>query len=434
MRYSIIIPAFNVEDYIGRCIQSVLEQTINDYELIIVDDGSTDGTLNVLNRIKATDNRIKVIEKDHTNAGDARNMALEMAVGEWLVFIDADDIVNCNLLKKAEEIIEKESCDLISFRACAFDEVSGIKIALDWVFKDDIVPDDNPFEVRNHKKSIFQMFSTNIWNKIVKRELVVNENIKFSSLDDANDELFGSMILACSKRIAYINESLYFYRVNTGKSTQDNAKKNTSLCFIEALRQIRVLLNNKDLYSTYESSYLDKVIVESVNALLREKEWERFKYVYDAIQKLINKELKIPKTYYISDEHYRTWFSYIANKTAEELMFYFYTQKDWEEINMKDWAIPYDRIKGKRLILFGAGNIGQSFYKQLQRCKDVNVVKWVDSDSEKYKKIGLEVNDIDEISDTVFDLLLVAIKDGKNNVDLKRKINELVKGKEIIFI
>ena len=434
MLFSIIIPSYNVKKYIGQCIQSILSQSFKNFELIIVDDGSTDGTMDIIKDYSSRDDRIKLLEKEHSNAGDARNLALKVATGEWLVFIDADDYVDNHLLEKIKILLDDLSCDLISFGANYFDEECGIKYPIEWAIKKELLPVSNPFTAKECNDSIFQIFSTNIWNKIVRRELVSKENIRFSSLNDANDELFGSMILACSKKIAYIDECLYFYRINTGSSTQDNAKRNTSLCFLDALRQIKEELNHKELYSIFERSFLDKAIVETINALLREKDWKRYKYVYENIQKFLNEELKIAKTYHIFSDHYSTWFSYIANMSAEELMFYFYSQKDVDEISMKEWRLPYDRIKGKKILLFGAGNIGQSFNKQLKRCKDVEVTGWVDSNSKKYIEIGLDVYGIDSIKNIEFDAILVAIKDGKDNKELKKKLNEIAEGKEIVFV
>ncbi|SDB28890.1 Glycosyltransferase involved in cell wall bisynthesis [Pseudobutyrivibrio sp. YE44] len=434
MLFSIIIPVYNSEKYIKKCLESIMNQPFSDYELIIVDDGSTDGSLNIIKATITGDIRIKLLKKSHTNAGDARNMALEVAEGEWLIFIDADDFVGENYLYTIAETIRKKDFDIFVFGANYYDENSRLTYPIQWVYREDLLPKCNPFNANEYGDTLFQMFSTNIWNKVVKRDIVIKNSIRFSNLDDANDELFGCMILVHSEKIACSDDAIYNYRINTGISTQDRAMNKTSLCFIEALRDIRESLGVVQLFEIFKTSYYNKAIVECVNALLRENTWNTYKLVYDNIRSFLIDELKVPEKHYIGDEHYRNWLNYIRKNTVEELMFYFYSQNDWNEIKMKDWRLPYELIKGKKIVLFGAGNIGQSFYMQIQRTKGVKLVKWVDSNFEKYRKMGLDVFDISSIVDIEYDVILVAINGGKENRELTITLSEIANSKSIIFI
>lgn len=105
-RYSIIIPAYNAESSIEQCVDTILNQEETDFEMIIVDDGSTDNTLHCITSVAKEDDRIKVIHQNNGGPSSARNKALECAIGEWIVFCDADDQVGDNWLNNYTEIIK----------------------------------------------------------------------------------------------------------------------------------------------------------------------------------------------------------------------------------------------------------------------------------------------------------------------------------------
>lgn len=109
MTISAIVPVYNTEKLIGRCIDSVIAQTYPDWELILVDDGSTDGSINVLREYETKDSRIKVIHQDNLGPGLARNKGIENTVGDHIVFIDSDDVIKTNYFEK----LSHETADVV---------------------------------------------------------------------------------------------------------------------------------------------------------------------------------------------------------------------------------------------------------------------------------------------------------------------------------
>lgn len=109
---SVIIPAYNIEKYIGRCLDSVLSQIYENLEIIIVDDGSSDGTGKILDDYEKRDSRIKVIHKENGGVSSARNKGLDMAVGDYIGFVDGDDIIAPEMYETLVKLLEEEDADI----------------------------------------------------------------------------------------------------------------------------------------------------------------------------------------------------------------------------------------------------------------------------------------------------------------------------------
>ena len=112
-KVSIIVPVYNSEKTILRCLDSILNQTYKNIEIIIVDDGSTDNSYNLIKSRLNNDHRIKLIKKENTGVSDSRNNGLEITTGEYVTFIDSDDWIELNLIEKMVEVLEKENVDIV---------------------------------------------------------------------------------------------------------------------------------------------------------------------------------------------------------------------------------------------------------------------------------------------------------------------------------
>ena len=115
-KVSVIIPVYNVEAYLRQCLDSVVNQTLRDIEIICVDDGSTDGSRAILEEYSEKDSRFKVIKQNHSNAGACRNAAMAIAKGEYLGFVDADDFCDLTLFEKAYTKAKSDDADVVIWR------------------------------------------------------------------------------------------------------------------------------------------------------------------------------------------------------------------------------------------------------------------------------------------------------------------------------
>ena len=128
MKYSIIVPVYNVEKYIKQCIESIINQTYKEFELILVNDGSPDNSQKIIDQYLKKDKRIKSFIKENGGQSDARNFGIEHATGDYILFVDSDDSIEKELLKKINDSLEETKVDIVRFECALYDE-SGNKIS-----------------------------------------------------------------------------------------------------------------------------------------------------------------------------------------------------------------------------------------------------------------------------------------------------------------
>lgn len=202
---SIIVPVYNVKEYLPRCLDSLISQTLKDIEIIAIDDGSTDGSSSVLDFYASKDERIRVIHMQNGGVSKARNIGLDAAKGEYIGFVDSDDFVDCQMYENLLKVALKTESDFVQCKFDIFDENSSVFTS-------------NPkkeTKVIDNQSEIVELFLDNIieasvWNKLYERSVI--SQIRFPS-DWVFAEDFSlniQVILKCS-RMALINEVLYHY-------------------------------------------------------------------------------------------------------------------------------------------------------------------------------------------------------------------------------
>lgn len=126
-RVSVIVPAYDSEEYICDCVESILKQNLEDIEIIIIDDGSKDNTLKICNKYKLLDDRIKVIHQENKGISGARNMGIEYATGEYIAFVDSDDTIEFNMYNELYSLASKSNADFVDSGINIVDLKSSIK-------------------------------------------------------------------------------------------------------------------------------------------------------------------------------------------------------------------------------------------------------------------------------------------------------------------
>ena len=211
---SIIIPIYNAENEIARCIESIYNQTFADYEIILVNDGSKDGSLDVCNVYASKDSRIKVIDKENGGSGSARNAGIEVASGKYIYFCDADDEISENLLKRVYDEAEKGAYDLVIFSVHSkiIDSKTG-DVQREYY----TTQESRSFEDRQAFRSDFSrlyyegvLFGGPI-NKLFKRDIIMNENVRFPDLRRGQDEIFNMRYYQFVNSCTVIPDALYTY-------------------------------------------------------------------------------------------------------------------------------------------------------------------------------------------------------------------------------
>ncbi len=213
MRFSIVIPVYNTQNYLNNCINSIVGQTINDFELILVDDGSTDESGKMCDEWAIKDSRIKVHHQINCGVSYARNKGIQLAIGEYVAFVDSDDLVANNWLETLEIEAHKNNCDIICYR------FNNSNIDDDFCVKDFVA--NSKEELRLKYNDIFEVGVGMVWTQAYKNALLKNNNIIFNSAVALNEETFFNLnCFAKMKSFQYINKVLYYYTENQGSSSR----------------------------------------------------------------------------------------------------------------------------------------------------------------------------------------------------------------------
>ena len=234
MLFSILIPVYNSALYIEQCIKSIKNQSYKNFECIIVNDGSTDNSLDLINDIIENDARFTVISQSNKGISDTRNKLLEMSNGEYIVWVDSDDFVDMDLLYTLWEKISCSGDDAYSFNYTCFGSPSSKLKTIELFKKMDILTSK---DILKHLAKEVKMPSF-LWNKVIKKSLY--NGLRFSSqkvmLEDY--EILTSVFLKIN-RMVFIDNNLYFYRQNSNSITAVKiGRAYRALSYLTFLRKI----------------------------------------------------------------------------------------------------------------------------------------------------------------------------------------------------
>lgn len=281
-KVSIIVPIYNAESYIDKCIQSMINQTLKDIEIILVDDGSTDRSVEISNKYAEKDERIKIIKQKNKGVSSARNYGISIAKGDFITFVDSDDFIEIDMLEILYNAAIDNNCDVV---------LSGIKIVKDNNIKYKFTTDSKIYT----KQEVFKLFyfdkepfSPNYaWGKLIKRSIC--NKIKFrEDIFLMEDALFSmELFINCSNNIMFLKKYLYNYVQRDGSASKHFSKKRiTSFYALEELLSLA-----KGIDSEYEKSFL-KVYSKLILSILQDImsfDFENNKEEYFKISRSLNK-------------------------------------------------------------------------------------------------------------------------------------------------
>lgn len=212
---SVIVPVYKVERYLNRAINSILKQTYSKLEIILVDDGSPDRCGEICDDYTKKDSRIRVIHKNNGGLSSARNAGLDIAMGEYVVFVDSDDFIHPHMIERILSVAEKEKCDIV--QCCFFRFDSG-------VFEERLTDQVNILSKYEALERIDNAAYMAVWNKIYKKDIFID--IRFPEGKIHEDVGCTYKLFFASERIAVIADELYGYYVNPNSITTSKIKLN----------------------------------------------------------------------------------------------------------------------------------------------------------------------------------------------------------------
>ncbi len=293
IKVSIIVAAYNVEKYIERCMDSLINQTLYDIEIIVVNDGSTDSTLNILKRYNERDNRIIIVDKKNAGLIEARKSGLVEAKGEYLIFVDGDDWIDINTAEILYNKAKKDKLDIVCYNLChAYDtwiksmdmydfgiatDLEYLKLVLlnkvranivlqflnrqflchaydTWIKSMDMYDFGIATDLEYLKLVLLNKVRANIVLQFLNRQFVINNNIEFPSNITYAEDLAITATLACNKpKAGSLYETLYYYYQRENSVTQQVSEKVFDVEI--AINIIEETLKSKGLYEEYYNEF-----------------------------------------------------------------------------------------------------------------------------------------------------------------------------------
>lgn len=233
---SVVMPVYNCAAYLPEALACLEAQEMGDFEAIMVDDGSTDGSADVARDFAARDPRLRYVRQENAGAGPARNAGLALARGEWVIFLDGDDLFEPTLLSALVATARAHDADVVACEWDAFDSATGAKV-LEYRRPADVREGEN---VRvAHERTLFQVADDVTWTKLYRRGFLISSGIEFQNLPAANDVYHSNIALYHAERAYVVRQALVHYRVAGGGSIRDAADTSRDLCAIDALEAVR---------------------------------------------------------------------------------------------------------------------------------------------------------------------------------------------------
>ena len=361
---SIIVPIYNVEQYIQECIESIQKQTYQNIQIILVNDGSTDLSGEICNRYAESDDRIKVIHQQNQGLVLARKKGLKAATGDYIGFVDGDDYIAPDMFEKLLCEIQISNSDFVhsgfmsNGRKSATIEKKTLEFS-GYKEKEDFIR----IAILGRRRYI----TPSIWSKLFKAEFIQSCYEEVPDEAQYGEDVINLCIclMKCNK-ITILNEAYYYYRIREGSITRKKEFKNL-----------------KDSFKCYE-------------------------YVYDVL-----------KRYGCSEELKNVIIINAYNNILNKLI-----ECSADEFQMARYYYPQvDLLQGKRVVIYGAGAVGKDYYAQICRYTDCEVVAWVDTDSEKYSYPYIKIYGTSILNKIKFDVLVIAVK---NEETAKQIHNQLL--------
>lgn len=256
VKVSVIVPIYNVEKYLRQCLDSIVTQTLKEIEILLIDDGSTDQSLEIAKEYEKKDARIQVICQPNGGAGAARNNGIRHATGEYLSFLDSDDFFEPNMLEEAYVKAEETSADFVVFNSNQYHMDKDAFVEVPWVLRVKEIPPYMPFSCRQLTGNVFKTFVGWAWDKLYRRSFVIEHKLWFQEQRTSNDMLFVFSAIAIAKKIAVVNKVLAHQRRGGSESLSVTREKSWD-CFYKALIALKERLNQEGRYWEFEQDYVN---------------------------------------------------------------------------------------------------------------------------------------------------------------------------------
>lgn len=279
IKVSVVIPVYNVEEFLDNTLSDITSQTLRDIEIICVDDGSTDHSRQIIEEWQKKDSRIQLIKQQNQYAGLARNNGLKQAHGKYVIFWDADDLFEHNALEVMYMQAEQEGSDICICEARKYDNAKEKYIPSDAYLKEDLLPEKQTFNKFDVPDYIFNLTNNVPWNKLYLREFVTKNKLEYQAIKQANDTYFTIMALFLAERITYVKDVLIAYRVNNQESLSGKAS-DTVFCAYDSWLYTKERIEKYTDFELVKNSFMNRALSGFYHALNIQTTFETYESFY----------------------------------------------------------------------------------------------------------------------------------------------------------
>lgn len=348
---SIIVPVYNVEEYLVKCIESILNQTYKRIQVILVDDGSTDNSSNLCDSYALTDKRIIVIHKENGGLVSARKAGLKVATGDYIGFVDGDDYIEPDMFEQLYNVLIESDVDFVhsGYKKNELDYIYSVSNACIYCMSE-------MNRIDFYKNMIFdstnpQYIFPSIWSKLFRKELILKAYMEVPDCQSYGEDLLAlcNCIYNCNK-VAVMAEGYYHYRI------RENS--------LSHRKDVKALINEYRLYEALCNLFERLNILQECEAVLQK---------------------------------------FLANNAIGSIACI--TGK-----NVEQYRYPnIQKLLDKRIIIFGAGKVGRDYYSQISRYNRCRIVAWVDNNYKNFSYDFCEIQEVDTILKVDYDYILIAV-------------------------
>lgn len=349
IKVSVIVPVYNTQTYLSDTLKSIRQQTLKEIEIICVDDGSTDDSVQIIHEQMKEDSRIKCLQQKNSYAGVARNHGFSIATGEYVIFWDADDLFDPSALEKMYDKAKSNDADICVCAGQKLMEDTGKYILTDVYLQKKWLPEKEVFSRKDIPDHIFA-FATNVpWNKMYKREFVQKYDLKFQNLRQANDTYFVIMSLYFAEKIVTVKDRLITYRSNNSSSLTGKAS-DTQYCAYDSYKATWEELKKQKDFDLVKKGFQVRFVGGMLYALTIQSRMDKYQLLYERIKEKGLDEFEIDT---LSREDFDVKWHYEACQNMKNWSYEEYLIWDLRRLNrnreIRNVEVDQYRLKVKQL-------------------------------------------------------------------------------------
>ena len=419
IKVSVIIPIYNAEEYLEQCLECVRKQTLKEIEIICVNDGSTDASVQILEYYRKSDNRFTILNNVHREgkgAGAARNLGLKNAKGKYILWLDADDWFDLDMVQRLYERAERTNAEIVLFDAIRHDVNTGVESPYNSINYSVIPENKEAFSGEDIVSGLFQ-FSGAVWNKLFLKSYLDDKGLLCQEVYFTDDVFLAYVAMLYAKRITVVDKQYVHYRWNQTDSQLTNRFRYTETMYAAPMAIFNEL-KKSGMHQKGRDSFYKRWLVHMIMSLRNACNYVEYARRYECFREILLNEFKIldvddgilvksKSVWWVAES------KEVAQYSLAESLFRKLQKINREYEMVGDFYLPKELLNGMsvKLAIYGAGDYGKKIYMKLsenERFRNVDVVLWVDRN---YKELGYPVQSIDKLGVAEMDYIIIGIVD-----------------------